>query len=85
MVNFRELPDTYQNVTCILAFLFMMIRSHSHTFSFDVVCTLTDSGKNIQYMEEEIGNLILFNIFFILVYLGPYLVQILPRAMTYGR
>lgn len=50
-----------------------------------MVCTLTDSGKNIQYMEEEIGNLILFNIFFILVYLGPYLVQILPRAMKYGR
>lgn len=30
LVNFRELPDTYQNVTCILAFLFMMIRSLSH-------------------------------------------------------
>ena len=37
--------------------------SHTRTFSFDVVCTLTDSGKNIQYMEEEIGNLILFLIF----------------------
>ena len=59
--------------------------SHTHTFSFDVVCTLTDSGKNIQYMEEEIGNLILFNLLFISVYSGPYLVQILPRAMNYGR
>lgn len=27
----------------------------NYFFSFDVVRTLTDSGKNIEYVEQEIG------------------------------
>ena len=57
-------------------------------FSFDVVCTLTDSGKDILHMEQEMGQPMMTSYYITMHhhnYTGPYLSKIISRAMESGR
>jgi tuberous sclerosis protein 2 len=64
----------YEDLGILRAHFLRVIQTHSNIEDFqpcfDILCSLTDNGKDVKYIEQDIG---------------PYLADILANATSYGR